>query len=333
MLLAGDIGGTKTRIAFFRPKSGKLSVIREQKFSSRAFTGLAAILKQFLAAEKSKPAAACFGVAGPVANGHCEGTNLPWIIDAKRIEKTFHCGPVALINDLEATAYGIEMLPATAFTVLQKGKAVPHAPIAVIAAGTGLGEAALVWAGNRYQAVASEGGHADFAPRTEKEILLWKYLAKKFSHVSYERILSGPGKLDIYYFLRSISNNKEPAWLAEALRKGDASAAVSEAALLKRSPVCAEALQLFVSIYGAEAGNLALKVLARGGVYVGGGIAPTILPLLKGGTFIEGFLNKGRLASLLSSIPVKVILDDKAALYGAAHFATRSLTEKQGRGR
>ncbi len=323
LLLAGDIGGTKTRVALFRARHGKLRLLREQRFLSKAFPGLAAILKAFLAAGKSRPAAACFGVAGPVVNGRCEGTNLPWIIQVSLLQKTFRLGPVSLINDLQATAYGIEMLPAGAFSVLQKGKPAAQAPIAVIAAGTGLGEAALVWDGAHYRAVASEGGHADFAPRTEKETKLLRYLAKKFGHVSYERILSGPGKLDLYYFVRQLNGGKEPAWLSGELKTRDASAVVSEMALQKRSPLCVEALKLFVSIYGAEAGNVALKFLARGGIYIGGGIAPTILPLLKNGVFIESFLDKGRLSPLLSQVPVKVILDDRAALFGAGYFAMR----------
>lgn len=320
MLLAGDIGGTKTRLALFRIKGKRLTLQRQGKFPSKAYPGIIALLKDFLS-PKVSITAACFGVAGPVANGRCEGTNLPWIIDAGLIRRTFRCGRTSLINDLEATAYGIERLPSSAFLTLQKGRPVKGGTVAVIAAGTGLGEAALVWEGGRYQAVASEGGHTDFAPRNDMEIKLWRYLAGKFGHVSYERILSGPGKLDLYYFLRDLKGAREPGWLAQALRRGDPSAVVSEMALRKRSPVCVEALGLFASIYGAEAGNWALKMLARGGVYVGGGIAPTLLPILKNGAFMEAFLEKGRLSSLLSEVPVKVILDDRAALFGAAHYA------------
>lgn len=323
LLLAGDVGGTKTRAALFSVQGGKIKLVREQRFPSKTFPGLAAILKEFLASDDKRPDAACFGVAGPVANNRCEGTNLPWIIDAKLLEKAFCRGPVRLINDLEATAYGIEMLPPGAFTALQKGKPVARAPIAVIAAGTGLGEAALVWEGGGYHAVASEGGHADFAPRTVKETELLRYLSKKFGHVSYERVLSGPGKLDLYYFLRQQHGNKQPGWLSEAMMRSDPTAVVSEMAVNKKSPLCVEALELFVSIYGAEAGNLALKFLARGGVYIGGGIAPTILPLLKEGAFMESFLDKGRLSALLAQIPVQIILDDRAALFGAGHFAMR----------
>lgn len=321
MILAGDIGGTKTHLALFAPRGRRLIPVRQRRFDSRSYAGLAAILQAFLAAQRARIAAACFGVAGPVANGRCAGTNLPWVIDAALLQRTFRFGRAALINDLEATAYGVELLPPKALATLRPGRAQRHGTIAVLAAGTGLGEAALVWDGRRYRAIASEGGHCDFAPRTELEVKLWRYLSKRFGHVSYERILSGPGKLDLYYFVRDLHGGREPRWLTQALRAGDPSAVVSEMALAERSSVCAQALSLFVSIYGAEAGNLALKVLARGGVYVGGGIAPTILPKLRDGTFMEAFLEKGRLSPLLSEVPVKVILDDRAALYGAAHYA------------
>ena len=196
----------------------------------------------------------------------------------------------------------------------------PQGAIAVIAAGTGLGEAALMWNGRRYQAVASEGGHADFAPRNELEIELLRYLAKQFGHVSYERILSGPGKVSLYQFLRERRHGEEPPWLTALLAGGDPSPVISEMALNGRSELCAQALRLFVSIYGAEAGNLALKYLARGGVYVGGGIAPTILPLLQDGAFTRAFADKGRLSALLSDIPIRVILEERTALFGAAYY-------------
>lgn len=321
MILAGDVGGTKTRLALFASRGPRLVAVREAIFPSRAYKGLAAILKVFLRQERRRITSACFGVAGPVINGRCRGANLPWLIDAAPLRRAFRIGAVHLINDLAATGYGIACLQPSAFATLQRGRPQRHGTIAVLAAGTGLGEAALVWDGRHYRAVASEGGHSDFAPRTELEVALWRHLSGKHGHVSYERILSGPGKFALYRFLRGVRGGAEPRWLTQAFRAGDPSAVVSEMALCRRSRVCLEALDVFVSVYGAEAGNLALKWLARGGVYIGGGIAPTILPLLRDGTFMKAFRDKGRLSPLLAQIPVRVILDDRAALYGAVHYA------------
>lgn len=325
MILAGDIGGTKTQIALFAARGRRLVPTARRRFASRDYRGLSAILTAFLSEHRATIRAACFGVAGPVTDGRCGGTNLPWVVDAHVLRRLLKLKAVALINDLEATAYGIETLPASAFATLQTGHPQPRGTIAVIAAGTGLGEGALVWDGAHYRAVPTEGGHADFAPRTEQEIRLLQHLAKKFGRVSYERVLSGPGKLELYQFLRDASGAREPVWLTAAFRKGDASAVVSEMALTRRSAVCVKALDLFVSLYGAEAGNLALKFLARGGVYVGGGIAPHILPKLKDGTFLRAFRDKGRLSPVLSRIPVHVILDDQVAVHGAARYASLAL--------
>jgi len=325
MLLAGDIGGTNTRLALFAARGRRLAPSAERRFASRSYRGLAPILTRFLNEHRGAIDAACFGVAGPVIDGRCRGTNLPWVIDARRIEHFLKLADVSLLNDLEATAYGIEALPPRAFATLQVGHPQPRGTIAVIAAGTGLGEGALVWDGARYRAIPTEGGHTDFAPRTEQEVRLLRHLTKQFGHVSYERILSGPGKLELYRFFRSASGSREPTWLTRAFRRGDASVVVSEMALTGRSALCVSALRLFVSIYGAEAGNLALKLLARGGVYVGGGIAPHILPKLRDGTFMRAFRDKGRLSRILSGIPVRVILDDRAALYGAARYASLAL--------
>lgn len=325
IFLAGDIGGTKTRLALCRPTAKSFTLIRQQRFASRDYPNLSALIKAFLGNQRPSIGAACLGVAGPVMNARCEGINLPWVVEASRVKAALRCRVVALINDLEATAYGIGCLPRSAFASLQKGHPQPQAPIAVLAPGTGLGEATLIWDGKRYVAVASEGGHADFAPRNELEVKLWRALAKQFGHVSYERMLSGPGKLDLYYFLRRLKKSREPAWLAKAFREKDPSLVVSEMALNKRSALCVEALGLFASILGAEAGNLALKVLARGGVYLGGGIPPSILSLLKRGSFMEAFLDKGRLSSVLTDVPVRVILDDRAALFGAAYYSRHRL--------
>ena len=296
-------------------------MIAHRTLRSRDYPHLEAIVKEFLADQRVGPGRACFGVAGPIVDGHCAATNLPWRIDEHTVKRTVGLRSVTLLNDLEAMAYGIHTLPETAFALLNRGQAQRAGTIAVIAAGTGLGEAALVWGGRHYRAVASEGGHADFAPRNALEVELLRYLSKRFDHVSYERILSGPGKVNLYRFLKDTGRGREPAWLAARLAVKDPSPVISEMALNGRSRLCTSALDLFVSIYGAEAGNLALKFLARGGVYVGGGIAPTILPKLRDGTFLRAFTDKGRLAPLLSRLPVRVILEEKTALYGAASYA------------
>ena len=322
MILAGDVGGTKTQVALFRRSGAKLRLVAHRSVRSRRYPGLGAIVKEFLTRARVRPVRACFGVAGPVLNDRSQATNLPWVIDARTLTRTLGLRAVSLINDLEAMAYGALTLPPSAFAVLKRGAAQPHGAIAVIAAGTGLGEAALIWDGRRYRAVPSEGGHADFAPRNELEVALLRSLAKRFGHVSYERILSGPGKVAIYRFLKTSGRGTESARVAAQLAaEDDPSPLISELALSGRSALCAKTLDLFVSIYGAEAGNVALKVLARGGVYIGGGIAPSILPKLKSGAFIRAFTDKGRLKPLLSRIPVRVILEEKAALYGAAHYA------------
>ena len=323
MILAGDIGGTKTNLAIMDRQQGRLVSIRHRSVPSRHASSLEAILKEFLAGHSDKLDGACFGIAGPIVDGRCQATNLPWIVDVGALKHAVGLRAVTLINDLEATGYGIQTLPESAFAVLNVGEAQPHGAIGLIAAGTGLGEGALIWTGTRYQAVASEGGHADFAPRNELEMELLRYLMQRFGHASYERILSGPGKVNVYQFLRNTGHGEEPAWLTELLANvSDPSPTISEMALNGRSELCAQALKLFVSIYGAEAGNVALKYFARGGLYVGGGIAPKMLPALQDGTFMQAFLDKGRLAPLMARISVRVILEEHTALFGAAHYAS-----------
>ena len=323
MILAGDIGGTKTNLAIMDRQQGRLIPIRHRSVPSRHASSLEAILKEFLAGHSEKLDGACFGIAGPIVDGRCQATNLPWIVDVGALKHAVGLRAVTLINDLEATGYGIQTLPESAFAVLNVGEAQPHGAIGLIAAGTGLGEGALIWTGTRYQAVASEGGHADFAPRNELEMELLRYLMQRFGHASYERILSGPGKVNVYQFLRNTGHGEEPAWLTELLANvSDPSPTISEMALNGRSELCAQALKLFVSIYGAEAGNVALKYFARGGLYVGGGIAPKMLPALQDGTFMQAFLDKGRLAPLMARISVRVILEEHTALFGAAHYAS-----------
>jgi glucokinase len=324
MLLAGDIGGTKTVIALFEETPDGLREVRSETYSSKAHGSLREILTKFLRDEADlKLKAGCFGVAGPVIGGKSKTTNLPWEPDERVLAEVTGAPRVKLLNDLEAAAYGMLFLAPDEFSVLNEGATpTPQGNIAVIAAGTGLGEALLIWDGEKHIAVATEGGHADFAPRDTLEIQLLTHLADKYGeHVSYERVLSGPGLFDLYGFLRQASNTPEPTWLSEQIRSGDASAVVTEAGLAQKDPVSVQTLEVFTSLYGAEAGNMALKCLAMGGVLIGGGIAPKILPALKRGGFMEGFTDKGRYRGLMESIPVKVALNPRAPLIGAAHYA------------
>jgi glucokinase len=326
MLLAGDIGGTKTVIALFEEKAGALHETQAETFPSQSHASLEEILEKFLNARADlKLRTACFGVAGPVIDGKSKITNLPWQMAEATLAAAIGVKRVKLLNDLEAAAYGMLQLQPDEFCVLNEGaKPLRQGNIAVIAAGTGLGEALLIWDGERHIAVASEGGHADFAPRDALEIRLFTHLNDKYhEHVSYERVLSGPGLFDFYTFLRRESGVAEPAWLSEQLADGDPSAAVTEAALAAKDPVCVETLERFASLYGAEAGNIALKCLAVGGVLVGGGIAPKILPALQAGAFMKGFTDKGRYRTMMQSMPVKVALNPRAPLIGAAHYASQ----------
>ncbi len=321
MLLAGDVGGTKTRLALYELKGDQFSIKAEAKYSSQSAPDLESLIEQFLKEHPAKLTGGCIGIAGPVLDGRCVATNLPWVVDEKVIQKKLSLDYFSLINDLQATAYGVMVLPDESFAWLTQGEAVHQAPKAVVAAGTGLGEAVLVWHGEGYRAWPSEGGHCNFAPRNELEMELLRYMQSKVGHVSYERLISGPGKLKLYEFLRDTGKAKEPAWLKEALSKGDPSPLISQYTLSGESELCVKTTELFVSIYAAEASNSALKWLATGGVYLGGGIAPSILSKFKEPLFMESFLDKGHFKELLSRVPVAVILDDKAALYGAAYYA------------
>ncbi len=323
MILAGDIGGTKTVLALFDEGPGSLKLVREETFSSRSARGFEELATLFLDTS-GHPAvrAACFGVAGAVVDGRSKATNLPWQLGEADLVATLRVPRVSLLNDLEAAAYGVLVLEPSALDPLQPGRArQTPATMVLIAAGTGLGEAIIAWDGQRHQVLASEGGHADFAPRSELEAALWDALRMEFGHVSYERVLSGPGLANLYRFLRGYRKVAEPTWLTERLRAGDPGAEISQAALAGQDPVCVEALTLFVSIYGAEAGNLALKAMAVGGVFVGGGIAPKILPKLKEGPFLAAFVDKGPMSDLMRTIPVHVVQDPRAPLLGAADRA------------
>jgi glucokinase len=322
MFLAGDIGGTKTRLALFEADGTRLRPVAQATYKSQAHAGLAEILSDFLGKQRCRPARVSLGIAGPVRQGRVETPNLPWVVDAGLLEAELGAGPVALLNDLEANAHGLLALGPDDFAVLNAGAPAAAGNAALISAGTGLGEAGLYWDGQRHRPFASEGGHADFAPRGALERELEAYLAGRFDHVSYERILSGPGLHNVYQFLQQRAGAAdELPGLMKQLGLDDPSAAISVAAEQGRSELCGQALDLFVSIYGAEAGNLALKLLATGGVYIGGGIAPKILARLRRPAFALAFASKGRMRALLEAIPVRVILNEDTALLGAAHYA------------
>ena len=306
-ILAGDIGGTKINLGLFKPQGSRLTVLAETTFHSKDYSSLDQALDHFLEGKNVSVSSASFGVASPIVNGRADAPNLHWRLATDELRDKLKIPHVALINDLEATALGISALPEQSFAVLNEGKGVPNGDQAVIAAGTGLGEAALVWERSRYRVIPSEGGHTDFAPRNALEIALLQYLLGKFERVSYERVLSGPGLHNIYTFLREYRPIPEPAWLTEQLSKEDPSAVITEMGLAERDAVCRKALDMFVSIYGAEAGNLALMFFATGGVFIGGGIAPKILPKLKEGAFMKAFTDKGRLSTLLSTFTIRVI--------------------------
>lgn len=331
MILAGDIGGTNTRLAFFEVDGEHLKPAVVDVFPSREHASLDEIVKKFVAAHNLLVKRACFGIAGPVRQGRVETSNLAWVVDAAQLQSEFGFEVIQLLNDLEANAYGIPVLEPGDFVVLNEGAPDPTGNAALISAGTGLGEAGLHWEGDHHQPFPSEGGHTDFAPRNEVETELLRYLMKRYDHVSYERVVSGPGLYTIYEFLRDTGRGDEPGWLAEEIRHGDPAAAISQAALEGKCDLCVRALDLFASVYGAEAGNLALKVLATGGVYVGGGIAPKIISKLKDSTFMSAFVNKGRMRSLLEGIPVRVIMNDMTALFGAARAATLVSSGRSGR--
>jgi glucokinase len=329
MILAGDIGGTNARLAYFQSQNGNLQLVTEHVYASRDYGELGEIVTQFLKESGVRPEIACFGIAGPVRHGRVETSNLPWVIEQSRLAEQIQLPATLLINDLEASAWGIGALTPQDLVSLNQVKESPGNQ-AVIAPGTGLGEAGLFWNGSQHLVFACEGGHTDFAPQGDLQIELLRFLASRYGHVSYERILSGPGLGNVYEFLRGKWPAEEPGEFADSMSRGDAAAAISHAALNRTNPLAERALDLWISVYGAEAGNLALKTMATGGIYLGGGISPKILPRLTGSLFMRAFLDKGRLSPLLQGIPVQVITNDKVGLLGAARCA--SVSASFGRG-
>jgi glucokinase len=343
-LLAGDIGGTKTILRLVETRGGLLTARAERTYASKAYSGLAPMVVEFLAAAaaetggRARPAAACFGVAGPVAANTSRVTNLPWTLAGERLARELAIARVELINDFTAIGHGVTALPPAALHTLQAGRHEPEAPIAVIGAGTGLGEGFLIPAPAGHRVFATEGGHTDFAPRSPLEIELLGFLREslQLTRVSVERVVSGQGIASIYELLRRRGTARESAALAAAFETWkreigkesptvDLAAVVSQAAIAEDEPLCTETMDVFVGAYGAEAGNLALKLLPYGGLYVAGGIAPKILPLLERDGFIAAFKDKGRMAPLLERVPVHVVLDSKVGLLGAARHAAELL--------
>ena len=321
MILAGDVGGTKCNLALFAEKNGKLATVFKQRFASKEFASFDLIVKEFsrLAAShlsSDRVVAAGFGVAGPVIDNHVRATNLPWTVDARILEKELDVNKVVLMNDLGATGHSIEHLGPEEFTVLNPGKPEPGGTRALLAAGTGLGQSILVWDGGRYRIVPSEGGHSDFAPHTDQQIELLRFMRRRYPQVSWELILSGRGFRTLHEFLAP--EDKHPSFEDP---DSDPAPEITRLGLARTCPVCVETLDLWTSIYGAEAGNLALKVLALGGVYVAGGIAVKIIEKIKDGKFFSAFRDKWKFESLLDNIPVSVVLNESAPLLGAAYEA------------
>jgi len=321
MILAGDIGGTKTNLGLFEIDCGELKLRRFESYPSKNYPGLESIIAEFLeTAGSGSVDGGCFGIAGPVVEGRSVTPNLPWVVESQVLAERLSLAFVTLINDLEATAHGIAELKPEEFVTLNEGE--PEiGNAALIAAGTGLGAAGLFWSGNRHVPFASEGGHVDFAPRDQFETQLIEHLLTRSSHVSVERVLSGPGLHNIYDFLRSMNYAEESPEVEARFTGRDPSSVIANAAIARESDLCVKALDMFVSIYGATAGNVALVLKAIAGIYIGGGIAPKIIEKLKDGTFMKAFTAKGRLAPLLEAIPVRVIMNDKTALLGAARVA------------
>jgi glucokinase len=324
MILAGDIGGTKTVLALYETGAGGSVPVREETYSSRQSATFDGILGRFLdSGPRAEITSACFGVAGAVVDGHCSATNLPWQLDEHHLTTAIPARRVTLLNDLEAAAWGVINLPESELLTLQAGTP-SRGHMAVIAAGTGLGEAVIFWDGQKHSVMASEGGHCDLAPRNELEDDLLRYLRKKFNgRVSCERVLSGPGFFNIYSFLRDTGFAPEPDWLKQKIKAGDASATVAEEGLKGSDPNCVKTLDLFASLYGAEAGNLMLKVMAVGGVFITGGIGPKLKDKLADGSFVQAFCDKGRMVNLLKATPIRLALNPKAPLLGAAFVASR----------
>jgi len=318
-ILAGDIGGTKTNIALYRADASGITLLREGRYVSQEYTSLTEIILAFTGQEW--PDRICMAVAGPVLNGRVTLTNLSWRLDSAAMSQALRV-PVMFINDLEATAYGLAGLQSNELAPLHTEAGAAAGNRAIIAPGTGLGEAGLYYDGQSYHPFATEGGHSDFAPRTEQDIALYRFLQQQYGHVSWERLVSGPGIHTIFRFLTTVQRRTVSATLADELQKGDPSAVISNAAIHQQEPVCMEAIDMFSRYFATEAANLVLKLKATAGCYLGGGISPKVLPVLQTGKWYEYFCEGGRMKPMLQQVPVYVILNSKAALLGAAWYGT-----------
>jgi glucokinase len=320
IILAGDIGGTKTNLGLFVRREDRPTMLAMESYSSGHAAGLSELITRFLDAHPSSIHSACFGIAGPVIDGRSKATNLPWEVSEAEIKLKFNWEEVSLINDLAATAVAVPLLQERELRTLNSAPAQPG-NIGLVAPGTGLGVSFLVRVDGKLHPLASEGGHVDFAPKNEDEVDLWRSLRDSWEHVSVERLVSGPGIFAIYSWLKKRDRYEEPAWFTEKMKLIDQPVVISEAALVERLEPCIKTLEFFASILGAVAGNLALTGMTTGGMYLGGGIVPQILPILEKSNFMKAFIDKGRFKDLLSKIPVHVILNDRAALLGAAWYA------------
>jgi glucokinase len=321
MILAGEIGATRTRLAAFETEGNRLQCVVEKTYMSQQRDGLSGILAEFIKTEGIPVHSACLGVAGPVRAGRSKISNLPWIIDAKEVAKQLRLNSVGLLNDLEAYAYGVDGLESKDFITLSEGLEEVEGNRAVISAKTGLGMAGLYWDGFRHHPFACEGGHADFAPRNEMQTELLVYLQKKYGRISCERILSGPGIKNIYDFLRDAHKAEEPEWLRTQMSTAaDPPALISRLALESKAAICDQTLSIFVSVFGAQAGNCALNFMSTGGIFIGGVIAAKIVPKMKDPVFLEAFLDKGRMEAILKDMPVKIVVNDDCGMIGAARY-------------
>jgi glucokinase len=321
MILAGEIGATRTRLAAFETEGSRLQLVVEKNYMSQEHGGLSEIIAAFIKAEGIAVHRACFGVAGPVRRGRSKISNLPWVIDSRDLAKLLQLTTVGMLNDLEAYAYGIDGLDAKDFVTLNEGSEDAEGNRAVISARTGLGVAGLYWDGFRHHPFGCEGGHSDFAPRIALEIELLGYLQKKYGRISCERILSGPGIKNIYDFLRDTQKAEEPQWLKDQMdASSDPPALISQLAAEGKAAICDQTMTIFVSIYGAETGNVALNFLSTGGIYIGGSVAAKNVSKMKDPVFMQSFLDKGRMESLLKEMPVTIVLNDDAGMIGAARY-------------
>lgn len=324
IVLAADVGGSKTDLALFKIEKGKLISVKKQRYATKDHASFVESIRKFRGEETYIIDCACLGVAGVVDGDKVRGVNFAWEIDAKKLESDLNIKRIMLINDLHANAYGLAGLKESDFEILTEGKII-KGNASIISPGTGLGEAGMYWDGSHFHPYASEGGHCSFSPRDQVDIELWKFLNAKFGHVSWERVISGQGIHNIYQFLRKHGGEKEPDWLAKQFLDRDPAVVISTAAKEKRDPVCVKTLQLFVKYLSIESAQLALKNKSTGGIYIGGGIVPKILSLIDKKEFYKTFIEVGRMETLLKSIPVKIVLNDKTPMMGAAYYAAMGI--------